>query len=116
MNRTRAIHAFLGHNGEKRVNCAEAVALILKDKGLFSEEELQIFKNSGGGMAPGGHCGSLYAALKGLEKLSPEKSEDLKERFRTGAGALECKAIRKARKMPCTECVGTAVDYFEGLC
>ena len=115
MTRQKAIHAFLGRNGEKRLNCAEAVASVLKEKGIFSEDEIPSFKNCGSGMAPDGYCGGLYAAMKGLEKISMQKTDRLKELFKTGAGALECRMIRKARKMPCSECVGSAVDHFESL-
>jgi hypothetical protein len=64
----------------------------------------------GGGKAPGGLCGALYAALA----LAPESEhENIKASFAEKAGALTCCEIKSTTLFPCAECVRVAAELTE---
>ena len=86
----------------KTHNCAQSVAA-----GCGREDLVESLKACGGGKAPEGCCGALYAALL----LSPEERHPaLKEAFRNKVGSAVCKEIRAAGKTPCAKCVEIAAD------
>lgn len=89
----------------KRHNCAQAVAGGIGRDDLFGE--LAVY---GGGRAPNGVCGALYAALMFVK---PENQAVLKEEFALAAGALTCREIKTITKFPCVECVRKAVELVE---
>ncbi len=111
MSGRKAAKYFLGKTGSVRLNCAQAVAAAFKDKGLISEREFQLFSGYGSGRAPEGHCGSLHAAMVILRRISPDKVKELQVLFSAKAGALKCKQIRLAKKIPCSACVELAADF-----
>lgn len=81
-------------------NCAQAVAA---SKGA-SAEEVAKCAAFGGGRAPEGLCGALYAAML----FAPEdKRQKIADDFQAALGETHCKAL-KAMGVPCTKCVETA--------
>lgn len=86
-------------------NCAQAVA-----EGAGRKEMVADLAACGGGRAPGGLCGALYALLL----LAPESEhQNLKEAFKKEAGALTCCEIKSQKLYPCSECVRTASALSE---
>ena len=89
----------------KRYNCAQAVAKAFERNDLV--ESLQF---CGGGKAPEGLCGALYAAML----LAGEERDDVvKEKFLEEIGHLECKVIRKNGQVTCTDCVRRSAEIVE---
>lgn len=90
----------------KMHNCAQAVAA------GFGEETLaEAMSVCGGGKAPGGLCGALYAALQ----LVPEENHaSLIREFAGSAGSELCREIKAGTPVfPCLECVRCAADLVE---
>ena len=86
----------------KTHNCAQAVAA-----GCGRDDLVESLKVCGGGKAPEGYCGALYAALL----LSPKELHPaLKETFRNKVGSEFCREIRAAGKTPCVKCVEIAAE------
>lgn len=89
----------------KRHNCAQAVAA-----GAGREDLVESFAVCGGGKAPGGLCGALYAVLA----LAPESEHEMiKTAFAEKAGALTCREIKTGTLFPCVECVRVAAELSE---
>lgn len=101
-------------HAEHRGNCAMSVAYAFaKAKGLSEEEAIakaQEFQGFGGGRAPEGLCGALYAA----QTLNPDKKLEIEKVFKEGAkNCTHCKEIRPNAIIPCNSCVelaGCALD------
>ncbi len=90
----------------KVYNCAQAVALAFGRDDLLGP-----MQSCGGGRAPDGLCGALYAALS----VAPEdRSERIKTSFQKATGSLLCREIRPAGKVSCLECVRAAAAACEG--
>ncbi|MBO5668260.1 MAG: hypothetical protein J6S43_03960 [Lentisphaeria bacterium] len=87
-------------------NCAQAVAA-----GAGDDELAENLKCCGGGNAPGGRCGALYAALL----LTPEDCHAaLSAEFVTVAGSENCREIKAAvPPCPCAECVRAGARLVE---
>ncbi len=67
-------------------------------------------KRFGGGRAPGGLCGALYAACI----IAPQRAEVLTNYFTQALGSAKCKDLRRANSEHCCECaVGTAADLLQ---
>ena len=84
----------------KTHNCAQAVAA-----GCGRDDLVESLKGCGGGKAPEGCCGALYAALL---LSSKNRHPSVKEIFKNKAGSEFCKEIRAAGKTPCVKCVEIA--------
>jgi len=95
----------------RRGNCAQSVAFAwnTKNPGLGKTEA--DFTGCGGGRAPGGLCGALYAAC---ELGGADATETITRGFaeKTG-GKLTCKDIRAAKMLTCNDCVGLASELTE---
>jgi len=89
----------------KQYNCAQAVA-----KTFQRDDLVESLKSCGGGKAPGGLCGALYAAVL---LAGEERNAAVKEQFLKEIGHLECKAIRKNGRATCTDCVCRATEILE---
>lgn len=97
----KAVDTF--HNPQFKHNCAQAVAYCWKD--CFAEQDIvERLAIMGGGRAPEGKCGALYAA----QSACPEKAEEIGERFLKEIGAITCREIKGVGKVPCTRCVDVA--------
>lgn len=101
----------------KRGNCAMSVAYGYARAAGKPEAEAvetaEMFRNFGGGRAPDGQCGALYAA----KMMQPDHAEAIEEFFKRGAqGCTKCKEIRPAAVIPCNRCVelaGEALDFLK---
>ena len=89
-------------------NCAQAVLAHFKQPA----ETVAEFKAFGGGNAPEGICGALYAARHILN--DDAKFRQLCDEFaaQTG-GALTCRALKSEAKFPCMQCVDLAAELVE---
>lgn len=95
------------------MNCCESVAHAFQDAVPLSPEELQSFAGFGGGRAPEGYCGAVYAAKRLLETSAPDKVVTLHEIFNGLAGSVKCREIKALRKISCLECVTQAAGTVE---
>ncbi len=77
-------------------NCAQAVVV-----GAGQDELNDEMKTQGGGNAPAGMCGALYAAML----LNPDKKEQIKEQFVAKFGSDNCKVLKRELHVPCAELV-----------
>ena len=96
-------------HGVEKYNCAQAVLKFFEDHPAASPEKIEEFKQFGGGRAPDGVCGAIYAASHILnnEKLAAE----LKETFKREAGSCGCREIKDAGRLSCAGCVDLAADF-----
>ena len=89
----------------KQCNCAQAVAKV------FERDDLvEPLKSCGGGKAPDGLCGALYAAML---LAGEERGEAIKEQFLKRINHLECKVIRKSKQVTCVDCVCRAAEIVD---
>jgi len=89
----------------KLYNCAQSVA-----KTFERDDLVESLQSCGGGRAPKGLCGALYAAMT----LAGEKqSEMVKEQFIQVTGHLECKSIRKDGRATCADCIRRAAEILD---
>lgn len=97
------------HRLPENYNCAQAVLhgyqRVTGDRGL----PVACYKPYGGGRAPGGVCGALYAACE----LAPERSGELMRAFEARAGSTLCTAIKLDSKYPCVSCVGDGAALLQ---
>lgn len=108
----KAKDKYLGRNGYKKMNCAEATFDVLKEK-FNLDDSIDIFKNCGGGRAPNGLCGAVYAGKRALEKIEKEKIEEFEKYLKETAGSLNCKEIRALKKLNCLECIEKTINYID---
>ena len=86
-------------------NCAQSVAA----GNGGSKELVAQLATAGGGRAPDGLCGALYAALQ----LVPEnKRQSVIDAFGAALGETHCLALKKLG-VPCTKCVETADSLID---
>lgn len=105
-------------HADKRGNCAMSVAYGYARATGKSEDEAvkaaEMFRAFGGGKAPDGLCGALYAA----KMMQPDHAESIEDFFKRGAhGCTKCAEIRPNKIIPCNRCVelaGEALDFLEG--
>lgn len=95
----------------RRGNCAQSVAFAWGSKFAGGRGAEELFAGCGGGRAPGGLCGAVFASC---ELAGTGAAEAIKQDFaeKTG-GLLTCKEIRAAKVMPCSECVEVAAELLE---
>ena len=89
----------------RRHNCAQSVAA-----GAGREKLVHELAACGGGRAPDGLCGALYAVLR----LAPAgEHERVRKAFAAKAGAETCREIKTGSGFPCEECVRLAAELSE---
>ena len=99
------------YHKERRGNCAQSVAFAWGSKYTGGRGVEESFAGYGGGRAPGGLCGAVYASC---ELAGLRAAEAIKRDFAEKSGGhLTCKAIRAAKIMPCSECVAVAAELLE---
>ena len=86
----------------KTHNCAQSIAA-----GCGREELVDELADCGGGRAPGGLCGALYAALR---MLPEEKRAEAKAEFIRRIGSSDCRTIKTQCRIPCAHCVAVAAE------
>lgn len=117
MSAIKAKNNYTGQDGCQRMNCAQSVLSAFKEDFNIEEDIVEAFKNYGGGRAPNGLCGALYAVKYIMNKQQDkEKVAELEEYFLEHAGALECSNIRGMRKLSCVGCVEKSSEFLEKLC
>ena len=103
-------------HAEHRGNCAMSVAYgFARAMGKSEDESLTLaetFRAFGGGRAPDGLCGALYAA----KMMREDKACELEEFFKRGAeGFTHCREIRPGCVIPCNRCVELAGEALDSL-
>lgn len=104
-------------HAEHRGNCAMSVAYGYARATGKSEAEAvdaaETFRAFGGGKAPNGSCGALYAA----KMMQPDHADAIEDFFKRGAqNFTKCSEIRPNKVIPCNRCVelaGEALDFLE---
>ena len=94
----------------KGYNCAQTVYYSQIKHGAVCEKTMEELGQAGGGRAPDGLCGALYAAKLHLPE---ERKIEIRTQFEEVGGSVRCRDIRKARKMSCHDCVAEAADFLE---
>ncbi len=115
MSRKKAEELYLGVNGNKRHNCAQAVIAGFMEELSLKEADAAAFASHGGGKAPNGICGALYAAQHIISMKAPETVEKCSSSFILAAGSDKCKEIRAMKKLSCLGCVGKASELLENI-
>jgi Putative redox-active protein (C_GCAxxG_C_C) len=104
---------YLGKKGP-RLNCAQAVAEVFREKFSLDEKRVSSLPACGAGKAPEGYCGAFYSAKCILEKHFPDRVKEGMEQLRASAGSLKCLEIKALKKLSCAGCVEKAVEVIEG--
>ena len=104
---------YLGKDGCAKLNCAQSVAGAFQGKFALSDEAFQACRIYGGGRAPNGECGALYAAKLMLEKAYPAMIKDCEDALLLYGGSTQCHKIRSARRLSCLGCVETVAACLE---
>ena len=89
----------------KTHNCAQSIAA-----GGGRDELVDELADCGGGRAPNGLCGALYAALRILPE---EKRAEAKAEFIRRIGSSDCRTIKAEHGVPCSRCVAVAAALLE---
>lgn len=96
------------HRPPANLNCAQAVLDAFQSVTGRHLAPVADFKLFGGGRAPGGECGALYAACR----AAPEAAEQLRTAFADRTGSTLCKTLKKELRFPCADCVDAAADLL----
>ncbi len=96
------------------MNCAQTIAYAFKDRFDFSDEAIDRL-GAGGGRAPHGECGALYAAKVMLEKEYSMRIKDCADALLSCAGSTQCREIRALRKLSCLGCVEKVAGCIEKI-
>ncbi len=115
MSIVKAREYYLGINGNKKHNCAQAVIAGFKDKFSLGDELVATFATYGGGKAPEGCCGALYAIRHILKDNGGLEIEKCNEAFIKAAGSSKCGEIRSMKKLSCLGCVEKAAEVLDGI-
>ncbi len=108
-----AVNRYKGKNGMDKENCSSSIIKSFQNISVpMTDNEVSEFKSYGGGRAPEGICGALYAAEILLDKSDSESFQEIKESFRKEAGSLKCREIRKLGKLPCEGCVRVSAELL----
>jgi hypothetical protein len=98
------------------MNCAESVVHGFQEECEIPVEMIKEFHSYGGGRAPDGVCGSFYAVTVLLEKMNAsDKIEELNQYYIQEAGSVQCKEIRRIKKLDCRGCVEISAKYLDSV-
>jgi hypothetical protein len=92
----------------ERLNCAQSVYYAWIKSNGGDAAKLGELKSCGGGRAPGGLCGAIYAACL----VVPEKEQPLQADFESRLGSKYCAELRADKKHPCEACVALAAELL----
>lgn len=105
MEKNRAISFF--HRKPENYNCAQAILLAFQEEfNNIDDEKIHEFKAFGGGRAPKGYCGALYAALS-LD-FPEEVKNEIESKFIQEARFITCREIKTNKTLSCKKCVQLA--------
>ena len=99
--------------GPEKYNCAQAVHAAYMDLFGGDAELVAAYKKCGSGRAPGRACGALHAARELL--TDPDDIRQLDGRFAERTTALDCRAIRRAKRATCQQCVEIAAEILDDI-
>ncbi|MBP1628040.1 MAG: hypothetical protein H6Q00_2515 [Holophagaceae bacterium] len=99
----------LFHCPPQNYNCAQAVAAAYQAAAGDLSINVDSFRAFGGGRAPGGECGAVFAACQ----MNPDSAASIREAFRKQTGHLDCASIRVKGEATCRACVGLAAGLLE---
>ncbi|NLW87239.1 MAG: C_GCAxxG_C_C family protein [Planctomycetes bacterium] len=88
-----------------KLNCAQSVLKAFIPEDQQGLQRVADAKGLGGGRAPEGRCGALYAASQLLDESD---GQALAQEFIAEAGSPACREIRKSRSLTCRQCVELA--------
>jgi hypothetical protein len=116
MIKERAVNHFTGKKGYSRLNCAQTILEIFKDRVDFiTDKTVSDFKKMGVGKAPGGECGMVYSAKFILENSGKgDTINEFEKFFIDQAGSLKCGDIRKKKREFCNLCIQETAGYLDG--
>lgn len=112
MNKKLDLIKKIFHHSEKNYNCAQTLLKMFEKTHPLSEAEIETYRAHGGGRAPEGQCGALFAA-KQLFSHHPEIIESMHQEFLTEIGDIKCFDIKKRLKKSCQECIACAATLVE---
>jgi hypothetical protein len=98
--------------GDAGYNCAQAVLKAFAPATGVDEPCLERFAKLGGGRAPGGECGALFAAKAILCDVAAK--QEVEAEFVGIAKSAKCRDILSSRRVSCEQCVQTAADAVFG--
>ena len=93
----------------EKLNCAQSMLKAFQTQLNISEETIAEFRRYGGGRAPEGICGALYAADYLLKQ---QGKNSIQEEFRQKAGAVMCRELKKSKTL-CEWRVNIADELLE---
>ena len=102
----RAVSAF--RKPPHHLNCAQAVAHAWASDPASAHAAIADHAAHGGGHAPAGECGALFAACQVATRHTRDTAA-VRQRFAALHGHTTCRELR-ARRVPCAECVHTAAE------
>jgi len=108
---TKAVHVF--RKPPHRLNCAQAVAHAWASDDAAASAAVAEHAKHGGGNAPDGECGALFAARQIATRRGGDP-DNLLKRFAAVHGRTACRELR-ARRVACADCVRTAADLVKGV-
>ena len=106
---------YLGKDGFEKMNCAQAIIKAFQGNYAIGEDEIKKYMAHGGGRAPDGVCGAVYAARELLIKHHPEKIKEFDQFIIGLAGSDKCLEIRKLRKLSCLGCIERSAEFLAKL-
>lgn len=93
-------------------NCAQAIHKSFQKQTQLSDEEIErLFRPMGGGRAPQGMCGAIYAVRNLVGEDSP-LAEQLTEAFVLRTGGLTCRELKGREHRPCSWLVNEAEEIL----
>lgn len=98
------------HRPPDHLNCAQAVLAAYQAATGRQVAPVADFKPFGGGRAPEGECGALYAACR----AAPAAAGHLRTAFAARAGATRCQPLKRELRFPCEACVALAAELLAG--
>ncbi|MFA6432073.1 MAG: hypothetical protein WCV91_06835 [Candidatus Margulisiibacteriota bacterium] len=103
---------YLGKDGHEKMNCAQAIIKAFQGKYNLNEDEINKYLAHGGGRAPGGLCGAIYATRELIKKHHLDKLEEFDIFIVALAGSDKCADIRKLKKMSCLGCIEKSAEFL----
>lgn len=97
--------------GKERYNCAQAVFKTFQQEAALPESVIEAAKARGGGKAPEGLCGAIYAA--GVVASDDATRRVIETAFADVAGSIKCREIRTMKRVDCRGCVALASGLVE---
>ncbi len=86
------------YHGAKGYNCAQSILAAFDKRFDVTDEMIQEYRSCGGGRAPKGVCGALYAACQLIAKENPDLKEQFHNHFQKLTGSDKCREIRKNKR------------------